>query len=75
MSNDPEQKRKTDGRMAAIIIAATGVFWVAATWAGAKFGWSMRTRALFDLLALAGFAFALITTYRIWRKRARDEGK
>lgn len=60
--------------MAAIVIAATAVIWVTASWAGARYGWSMRSRALFDLLALAGFAFALVTTFRLWRARQKDEG-
>lgn len=63
-----------EGKMAALVIMATGVIWVAATWAGGHFGWPERTRALFDLIALAGFAFALIVTFRIWRSRQSDEG-
>lgn len=74
MSKDPDQKYARDGRMAALVIMATGVIWVGATWAGAHFGWTERVRALFDLIALAGFAFALIMTFRIWRARQRDEG-
>ncbi len=74
MSNDLDHKNARDGKMAALVIMATGVIWIGATWAGARFGWAERTRALFDLLALAGFAFALIMTFRIWRARQRDEG-
>ena len=74
MSIDPKHKTKPDGRMAAIVIAVTGVFWIAATWAGGQFGWSMRIRALADMMALAGFAFALIVTFRMWRARQNDEG-
>lgn len=74
MSNDADHTRAKQGRMAALVIVATGVIWVGATWAGTEFGWTNRTRALFDFIALAGFAFALIVTFRIWRARQRDEG-
>ena len=71
MGADPDKKR-VDGRMAALVIAATGLFWIGATWAGGYFGWSTRTRALMDLIALAGFVFALITLARLLRARKND---
>ncbi len=74
MGTEPDQARARQGRMAAVVIAATGVLWVGATWAGSQWGWPNRTRALVDLAALAGFAWALIVTYRIWRSRQNDEG-
>ncbi len=60
-------------RAVALIIAATGLFWAGAIWAGDRFGWPTRTRALLDLIALAGFGFALINLVRIWRGRDKDE--
>ena len=62
------------GRLASLVAVATGLFWIGVTWAGAQWGWPQRTRALFDLIALAGFAFVLIAVYRIWRARQKDEG-
>lgn len=73
MSTDPEGNAQS-GRVAAIAIAMTGALWVGANYAGAKLGWSNRTLALVDLIALAGFAWALIATWRIWRERRNDEG-
>ncbi|HHL20932.1 MAG TPA: hypothetical protein ENJ52_05320 [Aliiroseovarius sp.] len=64
----------TDGRAVALIIAGTGLFWIGATWAGGAFGWPNRTRALLDLIALAGFVFALVNVWRLWRARQTDEG-
>ncbi len=61
------------GRAIALVIAATAVFWIAATWAGGRFGWPAGLRMLMDVLALAGFAWALIRTFRLWRTR-KDEG-
>ena len=55
------------------MLAGTGVFWIVMTFLGSKFGWSNRTRALFDLFALAGFGWALFSTFALWR--ARQTGK
>ena len=62
------------GRLASLVAAGTGVFWIAAIWAGNQYDWPQRTRALFDLIALGGFAFVVITAFRIWRSRQKDEG-
>jgi len=45
------------------------VFWVLATLIGGQLGLSNRTRALFDLMALAGFIWAIVMIYQIWRVR------
>lgn len=74
MATDPQNSIGRQGRMAALVIAATGALWVGATFAGNSLGWSNRTMALMDLLALAGFVFGLAVTYRIWRQRQADEG-
>ena len=54
-------------------MAATGVLWIIATFAGEKLGWGVRIRALFDLLALAGFGLALYMTFNLWRSRQNDK--
>ncbi|SMH29415.1 DUF5337 domain-containing protein [Maritimibacter sp. HL-12] len=75
MSTDPDDKALArQGRIAALVAAATGLFWIGAIWAGNEWDWTQRTRALFDLVALAGFAFVLIVTFRIWRARQKNEG-
>lgn len=61
------------GRRAALIMAGTGLFWIAATWIGGELGLSNRVRALFDLAALAGFGYALWATYQVWRLRQGDK--
>lgn len=50
-------------------MAGTGVFWMLATYIGAEMGLSNRIRALFDLIALAGFGGALWMTFQIWQNR------
>jgi uncharacterized membrane protein YfcA len=71
---DPEHQQARKGRLTALLIAGTGVFWIIATLIGAQMGWSMRTRALFDLIALAGFVLAIVMIYQIWRARQKDQG-
>lgn len=70
---DTELARK--GRMAAMIIAGTAVFWVLAILLGGQLGLTQRTRALFDLMALAGFVWAIVIIFQIWRLRQSDKGK
>lgn len=55
-------------------MAGTGVFWIVAIFLGSKLELAQRTRALFDLMALAGFGWALVMTYGIWRQRQKDKG-
>lgn len=62
------------GRQAALVLAGVAVFWIAATWIGGQMGLSNRVRALFDLMALAGFGFALWMAYRVWRMQKDSAG-
>ena len=48
MTGPTPQKRA--GQRTALLIAGIGLLWIAANAAGAHFGWSNRTRALFDAL-------------------------
>jgi len=60
------------GRQAAIVIAAAGVLWIAAEAIGGQQGWSNRTLALFNLVALAGFGAGLWLAFQAWRARQDD---
>lgn len=71
MITDP--KPAPGGQRAALFLAGVGLFWVVATWAGGALGLSIRVRALFDLIALAGFGWALWMTYQVWRSRPTNE--
>lgn len=73
MAADRNQTNRAGQRLA-LLIAGIGLFWIAATAAGSYFGWSNRVRALFDLIALAGFGLALWQTITIWRARRDDKG-
>lgn len=61
------------GRIAALVIAGTGVFWVLATIMGGVLALDQRVRALFDLMALGGFVFAFVLIYQLWRLRQRNQ--
>ncbi|MBS0124290.1 DUF5337 domain-containing protein [Thetidibacter halocola] len=61
------------GRQIALVIAGTGMAWIAATAIGASAGWTHRTLALFDMAALAGFAFAIWMIYGLWRERRNNK--
>ena len=62
------------GQQVALIVAGTGTLWAFAIIVGDEYDWSLRTRAFFDLAALAGFGFALFKTYQLWRARQNDKG-
>lgn len=60
--------------VAAILIVGTGIAWILLTALGDGYGWPNRTRALFDLFALAGFGVALYLLARAtWARRAPPE--
>lgn len=61
------------GRFTALLIAGTGALWVLATLIGGELGLDNRTQALFDLMALAGFVWALVLIYQIWRARQSNQ--
>lgn len=74
MSNARDTAMARKGRKAALVIAGTAVFWIIATIVGAQLELSQRTRALLDLIALAGFILALVMVFQIWRARQNKEG-
>lgn len=72
MHTRPDQhdlQRARQVRLVAIVLVATMVLWMAAQFLGGKLGLETRFVFLFDLLAIAGFVWALVVTYRIWRGR------
>ena len=56
-------------RLAAIVIAVTGVVWLLAVSFGGQLGLPVRFVFLIDLAALAAFFFALVLLFRGWRAR------
>lgn len=70
MSGSDEVSRR--GRQLALVIAGLGVAWIAVTAIGAAMGWSMRLRALFDLIILAGFGWAIWQVIGLWRSQKQN---
>lgn len=62
-----------EARLVAVVIVATVVLWLGMQWLGGRLGWDASYAFLFDLAALAAFVWALVTTWRIWRRTTRPE--
>jgi hypothetical protein len=54
------------------VMAVTMIAWMSVQWLGGQMGWNPRYVFLFDFAALAAFFWALVVTWRLWRRR-RDE--
>ncbi|PHQ80572.1 MAG: hypothetical protein COB65_11090 [Thalassobium sp.] len=55
-------------RVAAIVIACSGILAIIAPVLVAGLGLAPRFEFLFYLLSLAGFIWSLVVTYKIWQK-------
>lgn len=66
---DTERHLARQARLVALVIAGTMLLWMGAQYVGADMGWPLKYTLLVDLAALAGFTWALVVTYQIWRKR------
>ena len=72
MIPDPKDRYLArQARLVALVIGGTMVLWIGAQYIGGQMGWPPRFALLFDLIAVAGFIWALVVTYRIWRQRQR----
>ena len=67
--NEAEARRAREARLVGIVLAVTMALWLGGQWLGGKLGLEARYVFLFDLMAIAGFVWALVVTYRIWRGR------
>ncbi len=67
----PEQDRHLarQARLVSVVLAATMILWMGASWLGGQMGLETRYAFLFDMAAIAAFIWALIVTTRIWRAR------
>jgi hypothetical protein len=72
MATDRDLRTARQARLAALVMAATMILWMAAQWLGGRLGLPARWAFLFDFAALAALFWALVVTYQIWRRR-RDE--
>jgi hypothetical protein len=71
MSGEPDSALARKGRIAAVVIAASGLLAILAPWLTAALGLPLRFEFLFYLAAMAGFVWALVVSLQIWRARDR----
>jgi len=57
-------------RLVALVIAVAMLVWLAANWAGRRYGWPSEYAFLADLAAIGALVWSLMVTWRIWRRRA-----
>ncbi len=67
-----DQSLAREARQVAVVIAAATILWLGAQWLGRALGWDASYAFLFDLAALAAFIWALVVTWRIWRRQQRQ---
>ena len=60
-------------RRAAMAIAGTMLGWMLLQQIGAQYNWPLKYTLLVDLFALAGFIWALILVFQIWRARRAED--
>jgi len=66
-----ENQRKQT-KLASIVMLASVAVLMGGSWIGGQLGLPVRYAFLFDFIALAGFAFAMIVLFRVWRSRQQD---
>ncbi|KIC47079.1 hypothetical protein RA28_05100 [Ruegeria sp. ANG-S4] len=70
MDQSKEQAIARKGRHIGIVIAVTMVIWLAVTlFIGPALGMPGRFALLFDFAALAGFFYAGVNIFQLWRMR------
>ncbi len=68
---DKEAEQKQT-KLASYVMLASVMVLMGGSWLGGQLGLPVRYAFLFDLIAMAGFAFAMITLFRVWRARQKD---
>ena len=72
MSDHKANNQQKQTRLASYVMLASVVVLMGGSWLGGQLGLPVRYAFLFDFIALAGFAFAMITLFRVWRARQQD---
>lgn len=67
----PEEDRALarQSRTVALVIAGAMLIWLGAQVVGPRLGLDGKYAILIDFAAMAAFVWAMIVTYRIWRRR------
>lgn len=72
--DDNEAALARQGRLVALVIAGSMLFWILAQWLGPKLGLPGRFTFLIDFAVLAALVWSMVVTYQIWRKRQDTKG-
>ena len=72
MQDKKIENQQKQTRLASYAILASVMVLMGGSWLGGQLGLPVRYAFLFDLIAMAGFAFAMITLFRVWRARQQD---
>ena len=74
MEQSTDQKIAQRGRLLALVIAGTMLFWLASQWIGPRIGLAGEYAVLIDLVVMAAFVMALYNGLQLWRIRQKDKG-
>ena len=58
-----------EARLIAVVITLAALLWLGVEYIGGQMNWPPKFVFLADLSAGAAFLWAMIATYRLWRKR------
>ncbi len=72
MREKKAENQRKQAKLASYVMLASVAVLMGGSWLGGQLGLPVRYAFLFDLIALAGFAFAMITLFRVWRERQQD---
>ncbi len=73
MAGERSEADKAKVKAACIVIIAAMLGWMGATALGGALGLPTRFAFLFDLAALAAFAWSLFVLFQVWRSRAGED--
>ncbi|MGV8986705.1 MAG: DUF5337 domain-containing protein [Cypionkella sp.] len=65
----PKDQGVAEARLIAVVIALAMILWVGVQYLGDQMQWPLKFIFLADLSAGAAFIWAMVATYRLWRKR------
>ncbi len=72
MTKDAEKNQQKQTKLASYVLIAAVVLLMGGSWLGGVLGLPVRFAFLVDFAALAGFAFAMIVFFWVWRARQND---
>ena len=72
MQDEKTENQQKQTKLASYVILASVMVLMGGSWLGGQLGLPVRYAFLFDFIALAGFAFAMIVLFRVWRSRQKD---